>query len=134
MSDRHARWLFLSAAWFNLLVGLPVLVAMDPVARLIGLELTPTATLFIQITMGVVVVFGLAYWMVARDPLRYRPYIPLGMSLKLLVVLLIQGHWLAGNIAWPLPVLACGDILFALLFWRYYRKTSGNVPVWNGNA
>jgi hypothetical protein len=134
MSDRHARRLFIPAALFNLLAGLPMLVATRPIAELLGLEVTPTATLFMQITMGVVVVFAWAYWMIARDPVRYRPYIVLGLLLKIMVVAVIFAHWLAGNIAWPLPALASGDILFALLFWRYYQQTEGRAPAWQGNA
>ena len=29
----------------------------------------------------------------------------------------------AGSIPWPLPALAAGDVIFAVLFWRYYRAT-----------
>ncbi|MNN48512.1 hypothetical protein D3C81_1629940 [compost metagenome] len=50
-----------------------------------------------------------------------------------MVVTIIFGHWLAGNIGWPLPALASGDILFGLLFWRYYQQTEGRAPAWNGN-
>lgn len=123
MSNSSARTLFGSAAGFNVLAGLPFLVAMQPVAALMGLQVTPTSALFIQITMALVVMFGWAYWMISRDPVRYRPYIVLGILLKILVVAVIYGHWLAGNIPWPLPVLASGDIVFALLFWRYLSST-----------
>lgn len=123
MSNSYSRTLFGSAAGFNVLAGLPLLVAMQPVAALMGLQVTPTSTLFIQITMALVVMFGWAYWMISRDPVRYRPYIVLGILLKVLVVAVIYGHWLAGNIPWPLPVLASGDIVFALLFWRYLSST-----------
>ncbi|MBK5356586.1 hypothetical protein JFU37_29485 [Pseudomonas sp. TH41] len=123
MSNSSARTLFGSAAGFNVLAGLPFLVALQPVAALMGLQVTPTSALFIQITMALVVMFGWAYWMISRDPVRYRPYIVLGILLKILVVAVIYGHWLAGNIPWPLPVLASGDIIFALLFWRYLSST-----------
>lgn len=123
MPDTYTRTLFFSAACFNVLAGLPFLVAMRPMAELMGLQITPTSTLFIQITMGLVVIFGWAYWMIGRDPVRYRPYIVLGVILKILVVSVIYSHWLAGNIPWPLPVLASGDIVYALLFWRYLSST-----------
>jgi len=123
MPDTYTRTLFFSAACFNVFAGLPLLVAMRPMAEVMGLQITPTATLFIQITMGLVVIFGWAYWMIGLDPLRYRPYILLGVTLKTLVVSVIYGHWLVGNIPWPLPVLASGDIVYVLLFWRYYQRT-----------
>lgn len=119
MTNSYTRKLFISAACFNVLAGLPLLVALRPVAALLGLQVTPTATLFIQLTTCLVVVFGWVYWMIARDPLRYRPYILLGLILKVLFVSVVYGHWLVGNIPWPLPAVAAGDIVFALLFWRY---------------
>ncbi|MBK5396366.1 hypothetical protein JFU47_06480 [Pseudomonas sp. TH39(2020)] len=123
MQNTYTNGLFKSAACFNVFAGLPFLVAMRPAADLMGLEVTPTSALFMQITMALVVMFGWAYWMISRDPVRYRPYIVLGVVLKILVVAVICGHWLAGSIPWPLPVLASGDILFAWLFWRYLSST-----------
>jgi hypothetical protein len=123
MPDNYTNGLFKSAACFNLLAGLPLLVARRPAADLLGLEITPTSALFIQITMALVVMFGWVYWMISVDPVRYRPYILLGVLLKPLLVILIYGHWLAGNIPWPLPALASVDVLYAVLFWRYLSDT-----------
>jgi hypothetical protein len=123
MNSNSHRGLFLSAAWFNFLAGLPLIVALGIVAPLMGLQINPTATLFIQITASVIVVFGWAYWMIARDPKRFRPYIVLGIVLKIVVVVVVFGHWIAGNILWLLPALAAVDAIYAVLFWRYYRSS-----------
>jgi hypothetical protein len=123
MPNIYTHALFKSAACFNVLAGLPFLLAMRPVADLVGLGITPTSALFIQLTMAIVVVFGWVYWTISVDPVRYRPYILLGVLLKPLFAFIIFGHWLAGDIPWPLPALASADILYALLFWRYFRNT-----------
>lgn len=117
------RGLFVTAAWFNWLAGLPLLVATGPVAPLMGLQLNAAATMFIQLTAGIVVVFGGVYWLIARDPVRYRVYIPLGILLKAYFVVVIYGWWLSGSLAWPLAALVSGDVVFAVLFWRYYRRS-----------
>jgi hypothetical protein len=119
MKTAHTEGLFKIAACFNLLAGLPLLLATTHVAPLLGLEVNPTSTLFIQITTAMVVMFGWAYWMVSVDPVRYRPLIGLGLASKIMVIALIGGYWLVGNIPWQLPTLASGDIVFAVLFWRY---------------
>ncbi len=124
MSPSYTRLLFVSGAIFNLLAGLPFLIAPEFMAALMGLELNATAAMFLQLTFALVVVFGWVYWMIARDPVRNRPYILLGIILKLLVVAIFFGHWLSGNIPWQLPALASGDIFYALLFWLYYRRTA----------
>jgi hypothetical protein len=115
--------LFYSAAGFNWLAGLPLLVATTPFARRLGLEPNATAVLFMHITAAVIVVFGGVYACIAGDPVRYRAYIPLGIVLKVCVVAIVYGSWLSGRIPWPLPALAAGDILFAVLFGRYLRAT-----------
>ena len=125
--DSNGRTLFRVAALFNLAAALPFLVATRPVGALMGLEITPTSTLFIQITMGVVVLFGWAYWMIFTDPVRYRPYVLLGILGKAMIIAFIWGHWFLGDLSWPLPALASIDILFAGLFWRYYQRTRGPV-------
>jgi hypothetical protein len=124
MAPNAHRNLFISAAWFNILAGLPLLVATGTVAGLMGLQVNPTAALFIHLTAGIIVVFGGVYWMIARDPERFRPYIPLGIILKAFVVVVVYGHWLSGSISWPLPALAACDLIYALLFWRYYRRSA----------
>ena len=115
MSKRHSRKLFISAALFSLLAGLPLLLAPGPASALLGLSLNPAAILFMHITMGVVVVFGFTYWLIARNPVRYRPYIGLSIVLKLLVASVILGHWLSGNTGLHFPILAFGDLSFGMM-------------------
>ncbi|WP_324731201.1 hypothetical protein [Pseudomonas paeninsulae] len=124
MSPSQTRLLFKSGAIFNVLAGLPFLLAPGPMTALMGFELNPVALMFSQIVFGMIVAFGWAYWMIARDPVRYRPFILLGLALKIMVAAVVYGHWLAGNISWQLPTLAFGDIVFALLFWEYYQRTA----------
>jgi hypothetical protein len=129
MAPNTHRILFISAAGFNILAGLPMLVVTAKFAELMGLQLNPTATMFIQLTACIILVFGGAYWMIARDPARFRPYIPLGIILKAVVIVVFFGHWLSGSISWPLPALASGDVIYAVLFWRYYKQTATRIAI-----
>ena len=80
--------------------------------------------MLLQIVVLMILTFGGVYALIARDPVRYRPYIPLGALLKLLVVVTFWGHALIGRIGFGLPLLAIGDLIFAVLFLRYYRHTA----------
>jgi hypothetical protein len=114
-----ARPLFSIAALFNLVVGIPMLVAYPTVARLLQLEGPPTV--WFHIAAAVVVIFGFAYWSIARDPVKFRPYVMLGIVGKLAFVAVIYGHWLAGDVSGRSAVLVSGDLIFALLFFAYLR-------------
>ncbi len=111
--------LFHIAAVFNFLVGIPMLVAYPVVARLLGLEGPPTV--WFHIAALVVVIFGGAYWCIARDPVKFRPYVHLGIVAKLAFVATIYGHWLAGGASGRTALLVTADLVFALLFVAYLR-------------
>jgi hypothetical protein len=111
--------LFHIAAVFNFLVGIPMLVAYPAVARLLGLEGPPTV--WFHIAALVVVIFGGAYWCIARDPVKFRPYVHLGIVAKLAFVAAIYGHWLAGGASGRTALLVTADLVFALLFVAYLR-------------
>jgi hypothetical protein len=78
---------------------------------------------FVQLTMGAVLLFGWAYWQISRDPVYYRPYITLGLIGKLMFVVLVYGNWAMGSTNGVLPALVAADIIFAALFWRYLKRT-----------
>ena len=114
-----ARPLFSIAALFNFMVGIPMIVAYPAVARMLGLEGPPTV--WFHITAAVVVIFGGAYWCIARDPVRFRPYVYLGIIAKLTFAAAIYGHWLAGSASGRTALLVTADVVFALMFIAYLR-------------
>lgn len=114
--------LFNAAAMFNLAAGIPFLVAPGFMAGLLALDITPAGTLFMQLTALAIAGFGIIYGLIARDPLRHRPYILLGVGLKLAFVGFVYAYWLRGHIGGLLPLLAVGDVIFSALFLRAYRK------------
>ena len=116
-----ARALFTTAAVFNFLVGIPMLVAYPLIARLFGLEGPPTV--WFHIAAAIVIIFGYAYACIARDPVKFRPYVMLGAISKMAFVVVIYGHWLNGTAPGPLALLVTMDLIFALLFTGYLTTT-----------
>jgi amino acid transporter len=68
--------------------------------------------------------FGWIYWLIAKEPQRFRPLIMLGLLLKVAVVGFVFSYWAMGIIGWPMPVLIFGDVIYAGLFWHYYRRNA----------
>jgi len=117
----RARPLFAAAAIFNILVGLGILFAYDLVGPWLGFP--PQPAVWIHIIALVVLVFGYAYWRVARDPARFREYVVLGILGKLSFVVAIYAHFFNGTATTALAVLVTADLLFAALFAAYLKKT-----------
>ena len=86
---RMALTIFGSGAVFTALAGLPFLLAPQLMSGLLGAQGSPLASLFMQLTVGYVLLFGVIYALTASDPLRFRPLIVLGVASKLMVVRLV---------------------------------------------
>ena len=117
----NARALFTIAAIFNAVVGVSMLLAYDPLAPWLGFP--PRPTVWIHIVALIVLVFGYAYWRIARDPVRFREYVVLGIVGKLAFVVAIYGHFLAGDATAALATLVTADLIFAGLFAAYLART-----------
>lgn len=121
----YARWLFGTAAFFNLLVALDLLLLRHwfP-SPLLPLDPIGGTNLVLANLAGVLIgSFGYAYARVAGDPVRYRPYIHLGAAGKLLAVGSTVWPWAIGAVSWKLPALVGLDLIYALLFLDYLRRT-----------
>jgi hypothetical protein len=86
----------------------------------------PRPTVWIHIIALIVLVFGYAYWRVARDPSRFREYVVLGIAGKLAFVVAIYGHFVAGDATAALATLVTADLIFAGLFAAYLARTPAN--------
>ena len=100
---------------------MPLLVAYPLVARL--LQLHEPVSLWSRIVAAIVILFGFAYWQVARMPLQCRPYATLGMIGKLCFVAIIYWDWLFGEASARLAALVTVDLVFALLFGIYLSRS-----------
>jgi len=120
MSDRPGTVLFDIGAAFNLMVGVPLLVAYPSVAGLMGLS-TPR-TVWTDLVGAMVALFGWVYWRIARDPVGCRPYVALGIAGKLAFVAVIYSNFALGRAPAALAALVSVDLVFALLFLRWLRR------------
>lgn len=107
--------IFVVAALFNFAVGLPMLLA--PEAMLAGLgQPVPDDLLMTRLASLLIVVLGIGYAMVARDPVANRPILWLGVIGKAPIPLLV---WLSGGAAALSSsafLLSLADLAFATLF------------------
>jgi hypothetical protein len=117
----NARLLFTIAAVFNAVVGLAMLLAYGLLVPWLGFP--PRPTVWIHIIALIVLVFGYAYWRIAMDPARFREYVVLGIVGKLAFVVVIYGHFIAGDATAALATLVTADLVFAGLFAAYLSRT-----------
>ena len=116
MTDRSIRTLFFTAALFNWLVGLVLHLDAKLLFGLFGVTPIPTETLFVQLFAWLVIVFGVGYLWVSRDPVANLPLIKLGALGKASVVLVCLASVVTGVVSWQLMILASADLVYGILF------------------
>ncbi len=120
----YARWLFGTAAVFNIAVGLAVVFLRPVMAARLGMEAAAGADLVLENLAGLLAaMIGVIYWMISREPERYRPLILLSVLGKGLAVAMVMIPYGRGEIGPQLPLLVMGDLIYATLFLDYLRRT-----------
>ena len=59
--------------------GLPAFFACEPVAKLFGLEYIPGALVYIHPFGGLMLVFGVMFFVASKDPARHRLIVDMGI-------------------------------------------------------
>lgn len=120
-SERFARWVFLLAG----VVGLVGLLALYFLEGMIGRRQPPPINHpeFFYGFVGVAVAWQVAFVIISRDPLRYRPLMPAIFLEKLLypacvIVLYLKGRYPANAMTLPLF-----DLVWLVLFIAVLVKT-----------
>lgn len=116
MNVPFRRKMLLSAACFNWLVALALLMVPAPLFQLFRVSPGPTEPLFLDLFAVLVFIFGVGYYWASRDFTANAPIVRLGMLGKLAVFITGFVHTLLGNVSWQILLLVSVDLLYAILF------------------
>jgi hypothetical protein len=121
---RYVHWLFGISAATNLAVSGALLLFGTFVAHRLALDpIVGTNVVLFNFAGMVIGLFGYAYVRVAMDPVYFRPLIHVTAIGKLLAFTSAALPWLAGIVSSRLPMLLSADVIFAILFFDYLRRT-----------
>ena len=118
----YNRVLFgLASAW-NLAVAGMLLIRPETMLERLGIG-DPAARLLARSFFSSVATWGLAYALVAYNPRRFRDFAWLGVLSKLLFFSIYAVAWCRGSMALTAFVPAVADLILALLFLEFLRRT-----------
>jgi hypothetical protein len=117
---RFARWVFLIAGIYGLVVATPQYFMEGVIARMTGPITHPE---YFYGFVGVVVAFQLVFLVVSRDPIRYRPIMPACVVEKLTFGLAAWALYAAQRVRADILLFAAIDLVLAVLFMMAWMKT-----------
>ncbi len=119
----YDRILFGLAATWNLAAALPLLVRPQVVLSRMRIA-DPAAILLARSFFSSVATWGVAYALIAIDPVRFRDFAWLGVISKLLFFTIYTMAWNDGRLTREAYLPALVDLLLALLFIEFLWRNS----------
>ena len=120
--NAYDKALFIVAALFNLSTAAILLVRPDIVLARLGIT-DPTAKILVRSMASSVMAWGVAYALVAVNPLRFREFVRLGVFSKTLFFVIYAVAFFSGQISLQAFAPAIFDLVLAVLFVEYLRRT-----------
>lgn len=118
---RMARRIFAGAAVYGIIVLLPMYFA-EPMMTKAGRPVTHPELLYGFV--GAALAFQLVYWTIGRDPLRFRPLMPIAVIAKWSFGIPVAILFAAGRVDAMTFTLSSIDLAISILFlvaWRITR-------------
>ena len=111
----YYKRMFYASAAFNFIISAGLLFGENIFSKTMGVTtvLDPLAKQLFVLIAGV---FGVGYWIVARDITRNEGIVALGILGKLFVVAILFGNVVAGRVDIRMAAPGLGDLIFAALF------------------
>ena len=118
---KFARTLFIVAGLYGIVALVPQYFLENVISRRFPPPITHPEYYYGFI--GVVVVFHILFLVIARDVLRYRPLMLLGVVEKFVFGLPTIALYLQGRVAPAILAGALVDLVFGILFFVAYQRT-----------
>jgi hypothetical protein len=111
--------LFAIAAWYDIVLGAVFGLFFKPIYERFNSTL-PNHDAYVQLPALFILIFGIGFLLVSKDPVQNRAIIPLGILMKAAFCLVVFGHLLFGaSIPFYIP-FAVMDVFFAAWFIAAY--------------
>lgn len=116
----------MAAAIYNLVWGVAVIIAPTAPFVLLGLE-TPNYPSLFQCIGMMVMVFGYGYWLIAKDPERFAPYVWIGLAGKIFGPIGFLYAASKGELPWTFGLtIITNDLIWWPVFISFALKVAGH--------
>lgn len=117
----YRRW-FMAAAIYNAFWGIVVSLVPSAFVKLGGLE-PNTSTVLVQVIGMMVGVYAYAYYLLAKDPIRYQGVVWVGLAGKMFGPLGFLFSAIRGDLPWQFGlVVLTNDLIWWPAFWSFALK------------
>ncbi|MFX1299028.1 MAG: hypothetical protein ACFFD2_29740 [Promethearchaeota archaeon] len=120
--EKYYKYLFYIGAIWNWIVAISLLFAsllfLDLIANFFGI-LIPPSLIWFHIVVGIIFLFGIGYYIVAKDLTKNRGVVILGSIEKFLFFGVILLYYLLGDVNIFAILLVAVDFIFGCLYFEF---------------
>jgi hypothetical protein len=121
-TENGYRRMFMSAALYNWTVAAVCGLAYSVLFPALGITPMPDSPMYFHLFLAVVALFGYIYFRVSRD-LTQTSLVEVGAIGKFLVFGIVFAYWIAGIASWHMLALGSVDLVYAILFIDFLRRS-----------
>jgi hypothetical protein len=122
---KFARVVYLIAAAYGIVVLLPLYFAIGEIGRSAPPAINHPE--FYYGFVGLAVLWQLVFLLIAKDPVRYRPIMPIAILEKFIYTVPVMILYIQGRAARTILETALADPVFGLLFIAAYWRTAKRI-------
>ena len=115
MSLKTVKAVFMASAVYDIVLGLIFGLFYKPVYNTFQTTL-PNHAGYIQLIAMYLLIFGIGFWFVAKNPAAHLGIIRLGIMMKLAFIVVVMGHLFFGSVPNFYVPFAVIDAAFLMLF------------------
>ena len=115
MSLKTVKAVFMASAVYDIVLGLIFGLFYKPVYNTFQTTL-PNHAGYIQLIAMYLLIFGIGFWFVAKNPAAHLGIIRLGIMMKLAFIVVVMGHLFFGSVPNFYVPFAVIDAAFLVLF------------------
>ncbi len=115
--------LFTIAALYDFIIGAGFLLLPEVIFSAFDVT-PPNHPGYVQFPAALLMIFGLMFWRIAKNPQVYRHMIPYGIMLKIAYCGVVFGNWAMAGLPDLWKPFAFADLAFLVLFLSAFRATA----------
>ncbi|HLC96091.1 MAG TPA: hypothetical protein VJH97_02115 [Candidatus Nanoarchaeia archaeon] len=119
----YAKKLFLTAAIYDIVLGIAFMLLYQPIFTLFNIAL-PTYPMYLQMAAALILIIGIGFYFVYLNPKKNRDLVKVGILQKIAYIVIASYYFFIGVAHIVFMIFVILDFVFLLFFVKHIKEIS----------